>query len=217
MSNDRPAGWYPDGANTGQQRWWDGNQWTAQVSAPYQGGVGSTLRAPEGTSPNTVHIWLIVLLFVLSILASYYYLATFDFRGYMQASMSVALSGSTGAGSLEMLQYLFTPGYFILLGLSFLAYVGTIVLALLDAKALEARGVPKPFPWALSFIPTYGSLVYVIGRSVVARRRTGSGMAPMWVFLALFVASIIGSFVISFFMFADMMNAIAYDLPLYEY
>jgi hypothetical protein len=29
-----PAGWYPDPANPGGQRFWDGNAWTHDVSGP---------------------------------------------------------------------------------------------------------------------------------------------------------------------------------------
>src|SRR3954468_13297307 len=29
-----PAGWYPDPSGSGQQRYWDGQQWAAPVQAP---------------------------------------------------------------------------------------------------------------------------------------------------------------------------------------
>ena len=78
--------------------------------------------------------------------------------------------------------------------LSFVAYAATVALAFFDTKALEARGVVRPFHWAFSFIPNYGSTVYVIGRSIVARRRTGSGMSPMWVFIIMYVVTLIATF-----------------------
>ena len=50
--------------------------------------------------------------------------------------------------------------------------------AYLDWRELGRRGVPKPFHFAWVFL---SSGVYPIGRSVVVRRRTGKGIAPMWV------------------------------------
>jgi hypothetical protein len=44
--------------------------------------------------------------------------------------------------------------------------------------------VPKPFHFAWVFL---SSGVYPIGRSVVVRRRTGAGIAPMWVTIGVLV------------------------------
>jgi hypothetical protein len=38
--------------------------------------------------------------------------------------------------------------------------------------------------------------VYVIGRAVVAKRRTGAGLAPLWVFIGLEVVAFIVSLVV---------------------
>jgi hypothetical protein len=105
-----------------------------------------------------------------------------------------------------MFGYILTPAYFVLLIIGFLAYAGTVLLAFFDGKALQARGVQRPFHWALAFIPSYGSMVYVIGRSVVARRRTGSGLAPMWMYLVAFVLGIVLSIVVSLGATANMMS-----------
>jgi len=51
--------------------------------------------------------------------------------------------------------------------------------------------VPNPFHWAWIFFAVIGAPVYMIGRSVVVRRRVGSGLAPMIVNLALVVASFV--------------------------
>ncbi|MEV7023964.1 DUF2510 domain-containing protein [Kitasatospora sp. NPDC093558] len=54
MSNSTPPGWYPapgpDGT-PGQERWWDGNAWTAEVR-PLQGGAAQVADAPtQGWQP----------------------------------------------------------------------------------------------------------------------------------------------------------------------
>ena len=39
-----PAGWYPDYVKAGQQRYWDGEQWTGYVYVPAEAGGGSQRR-----------------------------------------------------------------------------------------------------------------------------------------------------------------------------
>jgi hypothetical protein len=160
----RPAGWYPDDTNYGQQRWWDGNQWTAQVSDPYQGGQGYDMRAPAGTSPYTSQIWWIVGIYVAMSLIGIGYV-------YVAFAVPTALSGSN-------------TGIVPTLGLSLfglLGWIAAILLAASDGRELRSRGVTRPFHWAFTCIPSWGPTIYIIGRSIVVRRRTGSGVAPMWV------------------------------------
>ena len=206
MTDVTPAGWYPDSTSPGQQRWWDGTQWTEHVQVPYVvGAAGVALKAPEGTSPHTVQIWLIVGLFLLQGIASLVWLASFDWSGYTSSSLDSSLGGSYTNPYAMM----FTPGYLATMALSFVVYAATVALAFFDTKALEARGVVRPFHWAFSFIPSYGSTVYVIGRSIVARRRTGSGMSPMWVFIIVFVVTLIATLIATFTGMASMM----YNFP----
>lgn len=209
MTDATPAGWYPDATIPGQQRWWDGTQWTEHVQAPYVAGSAyAALKAPEGTSPQTIHIWLIVGLFALQGIASILWLATFDWAGYMDASMSVGLGGAYSNPYAMM----FTPSYFALIALSFVSYGLTALLAYFDSKALQARGVQRPFHWAFNFIPSWGSVVYVIGRSIVARRRTGSGTSPMWAYIAVFAVVLIATLVVTFAGMASMFS----DIPSYS-
>lgn len=209
MTNTAPAGWYPDAANPGQQRWWDGTQWTDHVQAPYVAGAAyGALKAPAGTSPNTIHIWLIVGLFALQGIASVIWLGAFDWTGYMNSSMEATFDGSYASPYAMM----FTPSYFALLGLSFVSYGLTALFGHFDVKTLASRGVQRPFHWAFTLIPSYGSLVYVIGRTVVVRRRTGSGMSPLWAYIAVFVVVMIAMFVA---MFAGM-GAMFSELPSYS-
>ncbi|WP_201423156.1 hypothetical protein, partial [Xanthomonas perforans] len=62
----------------------------------------------------------------------------------------------------------------------------TVLFAFLDWRQLRARGVDRPFHWAFSFfVLVIGSgLVYIIGRGVILRRRTGSGLGPIWAAVA---------------------------------
>jgi hypothetical protein len=163
MSIDRPPGWYPDDVNHGQQRWWDGNQWTAQVAVFSPTGFAPALPAPGGTSPYTLQIWLIVAIYFLVAIIQYpysiFYVPLLYFGDYLRPdAVHLTLSGLLGAAA-------------------------AVTLAFFDRRTLESRGVAQPFHWAFALIPLYGATVYIVGRSVVARRRTGLGLAPIWVHL----------------------------------
>jgi hypothetical protein len=160
-----PAGWYPDPHGGPTARWWDGTQWTDH-HAPIQQ-APEDLKAPEGTKTNTVWIWLIVFLPLLSYLSIF----TIDWNAYIQASIASPVGSITGA---------FQPGFILttLGGWGILAL--EVVFGYLDHRQLTRNGVPRPFHWAWSFL----NPVYPIGRAVVVRRRTGSGIWPMWASIA---------------------------------
>ena len=161
----KAAGWYPDESAPGQQRWWDGDAWTAQViGAPYQAVSTGYTGAPAGTSPYNRQIWAIVAIYavmsVISIGVVY----------WMFANLSLVISNEAAFLGME----------FGLAAVGLAAWIVTGFLAYSDQKDLAARGVDHPFNWAFVCIPSYGPTIYIIGRSVVARRRTGSGIAPIW-------------------------------------
>ena len=213
MTNDDSttpaAGWYPDPAGTSRTRWWDGTRWTENYSAPAaqaaatpwstptgtggqaptaDGGAASAYpamqpygaapapKAPEGTSPSTPYIWLIALLPVVTLILSVAQLSTID-------QMIANASDPNGP--------LFTTTDLLTTGVSLLLAAATVVFAFLDARTLAARGVPRPFHWAWSFFALLSAPVYMIGRSVVVRRRVGSGLAPMFVNLSLILLGFI--------------------------
>lgn len=175
-------GWYPV-AGTTQQRWWDGTKWTEHVHDPATAWTGGVLKAPEGTNPNTVWFWLLAV-------------------GAPVLQAALLLLESAWLGSISnlafedpqaMIQAEFSPSYFAIFGLGWL-FVGLFVVgSALDFRTLRARGVPRPFHWAWAFL---GVLVYAIGRSVVVRRRTGTGMTPLWVFIALNVVVFVVAIVV---------------------
>jgi hypothetical protein len=92
----------------------------------------------------------------------------------------------------------FSPAYLLVLLSGWFVYAVSIVFGLLDWRELKARGIPKPFHWGWSFFVLLVGwpAVYVIGRTVVAKRRTGAGLAPLWVFLGLEVLTFIVSLVV---------------------
>lgn len=171
-------GWYPDQSVSGQQRWWDGTQWTEHVQAPYDPAASAlALKAPEGTKTGTAWIWLIVLLPLLSIGS----LFLIDIGGYMQSM--VANPGSP----VNVLSIYTSPGYLVAVGLGFVIYGLQVFFASRDVHELTQRGVQRPFHWAFAFL---GGMVYVIGRSVVVKRRTGGGLAPLWGTIAVYLVSV---------------------------
>jgi hypothetical protein len=163
-----PAGWYPITPGSSQLRWWDGTQWTEHEHM-LSLSSGQPLSAPAGTNPNTVWVWIFAL-FPLAQLAEIPLISALYSRIF-----AVGLSDPTATSTAE-----FAPdsGYFAIQGISLFLFAVYVVLAVLDYRSLRARGVPSPFHWAWTFL---GSLVYIIGRTVVVRRRTGAGMAPMWI------------------------------------
>jgi hypothetical protein len=177
------AGWYPTSPGSPQLRWWDGTQWTEHFHTLGQADA-SALRAPEGTSPYTSWIWIFAVLPLLQ-------LAELPFLSHLYSVIfSAGLSDPTAVSRIE-----FSPdsGYFAIQGIGLVLYAIYVVLSALDYRALKLRGVPRPFHWAWAFL---SSLVYIIGRTVVVRRRTGSGMAPMWVNIAAFVVATVATFAV---------------------
>jgi hypothetical protein len=69
---------------------------------------------------------------------------------------------------------------------------GTVVLAFFDWDALSRAGVTRPLHWAWSFFTIANlSLVYVIGRSIVAKRNRAGKYGPAWLSGTLLFATIV--------------------------
>jgi len=190
-----PAGWYPDPSGSGQ-RWWDGGRWTDYATpldpptyAPY--GTEVQARVADGTPVDTVWVWLIVTVPYVTLIPFF----LFDFEGYMLRSMTDPMA--------QVRMYL-DPMYLTASALGWLMYGAAVWFAYLDDAALRKLGYARRFHWAWAFL---SSFVYVIGRSVVVKRQAGHGSAPMWVAIALSVATLIGMFVWSGVIVANLMNA----------
>ena len=178
-----PAGWYPDPSNSGRSRWWDGTQWTdtyadAAGQPQYAAIQEAATRAPEGTSPYTLFTWPLALLPILGLIFDVVHIAI----GGIDADIENATSMSGSQFSV----------FDLVSGIAgWVVIILSIVLALLDYRALRDAGVPRPFHWAWSFFSIFSAPVYMIGRSVIVRRRTGSGLTPMFVNLGIIAASFI--------------------------
>ncbi|MEQ1737853.1 MAG: hypothetical protein ABL886_15780 [Rhodoglobus sp.] len=157
-------------------------------------------KAPPGTKTGTVWIWLIVLLPLVSISS----LFLIDVTGYMQA----ILTNPTSFAALFSLYV--SPGFLATVGLSLLLYVLTVIFASRDVKVLTERGVPRPFHWAFAF---FGPVVYVIGRSVVVKIRTGQGLAPLWGVVAVFGVSMIVSLIWTFWLTTTIYTMVPTVVP----
>jgi hypothetical protein len=177
-SSSPPPGWYPDPAGTPRRRYWDGRAWTeffADGAAGAAGGAVQQPRLPEGTKVDTVFIWVLVLLPLLSLIAFLFW----DLDGYLRRQ----IEDPRGAAVAQFAD----PGYLLFQAVGWLAYAATVVLAVLDWRALKRLGVVRPFHWAWAFLP----IVYVIGRAVVLRNRVHAGLAPLWTYIAVYVVVIV--------------------------
>lgn len=193
------AGWYPDPDNSQRWRWWNGTAWTENYSdpqataaaapaaatppaaqmnaAPYNYSANAaTLTAPAGTEWSTGWIWLIVLMPLVSMFSIF----AIDARSMFSVDVMTDPTAMMGA--------IYSPGYFVVLALGWIIYALSVWFSYLDWRELGRRGVPRPFHWAWSFLQ---SGVYPIGRSVVAKRRIGRGISPMWVTIGVLVLSFV--------------------------
>ena len=212
-SNLPPAGWYPDPAGSGRTRWWDGRTWTEQFAetaqpvayaaapqpysnAPYAG--QPIPRAPEGTSPYTPFIWALAFLPLIDLIWSIVQISG--------DSLAIQMNAVTDPDAP-----LYTATDFIGFGLSTLTFGLGILFVILDYRALVAAGVPKPFHWAWGFFLLIGMPVYIIGRSIVVRRRTGSGLAPMIVNLAILATSFVLAAIVAIILTQSIIDTIPFS------
>ena len=170
------------------------------VSAPHPyspATPAAALRAPDGTDPYTLWIWLILAIPVVQTLPIFF----IDWTSFIDAS----LADPTGLGAYSVL---FSPAYLVLIAFG---WVGTGLMfwfAYLDWRELQRRGVPQPFHWAWIFLTLAVSYaVYTIGRSVVVKRRTGHGSAPMWITIATIVAGLVVGIWVTVVIFQGLFDA----------
>jgi hypothetical protein len=259
-----PAGWYPDPADPGRTRWWDGTRWSEHTSpaatsaappvppaapaapavprdgeyapghpaavsgAPAAGstpayGAPAYAAAPSwpsaapavasgpsapGADTNTLWIYLCILASTLPILTLFF----IDWNGYLRA-MVLLESGDAAASSQAAAALMQWTGGILAISLLSYLFIGlSIVFAWLDWRELKKRGVARPFHWAFGFLALVISIgVYIIGRTVVLKRETGSGLTALWVWLA----SIALSIAVSIFWFVGFWQQMMLIVPTY--
>lgn len=156
------------------------------------------LTAPAGTKVYNVWIWLVIFVPYLTLP----FLFTFDLAGYVADMVN-----STSAASVGVELQMMTSPAFLLLSLGgWITSAAAVLFSWLDWRWLTAAGVPKPFHWAYGFISLAGYPVYAIGRAVVTRRRTGQGIAVMWVTIAALVVSFLIAIVWSVALMASILS-----------
>jgi hypothetical protein len=190
------AGWYDDPAGSGQKRWWDGTQWSEHLHDPSLEVYGVVAKpvVGAGTPVYNPYIWLIVLLPLISTAA----FASYDMAGYMRDSL-------TGGNSVSAM---FNPSYLLLTALGWGLYLVTALLAYFDWKRLTRDGYVRPFHWAWAFL---SSTVYIIGRSVIVKRRSGRGLLPIWIMIGVFVIATVVAVVKISDMFAVMFSTFQFS------
>lgn len=199
-----PAGWYQVDAALPQQRYWDGTAWTeyfhdpAAVTAPVAAtGVRAPgLKAPDGTNPTTVWFWITAASPALAIV------------GFIPTAIYLGNAVSTVTDPSQLAAQQFSVAGILTTLTGFVALAAYILFPILDSRQLVKRGVPSPFHWAWSLAALIVSspIVYVIGRTVVVKRRTGSGLAPLWLFIALQLIAWIVGLIVAIAFIAAVLN-----------
>ncbi|MGV8912407.1 MAG: hypothetical protein ACOH14_07305 [Rhodoglobus sp.] len=202
-SSSQPTGpgWYADPSGRGGKAWWNGSAWAPSEYVPAGGQPSQPFTAPPtaaarpqyaqvaparsaGASPYTWQIWIIVLLPFLPLIG----LSLIDPTTLILAAYDPTLVYSD-------------PGYIMVIAGTWIAYIGTIVLAFGDVRSLKRRGVDRPFHPAFIFL---GPLIYSIGRSVVVKRQLGWGLTPIWASLGVWFVSGVASILLTLNLLSDI-------------
>lgn len=201
------AGWYQDPNDDNSMRWWDGDGWTdhTQAIAPAQ----ASQRATGGTSSSAGGDWVSnytedeLALYTGKPLeqsvASHTGRTVLEFTGTVPDWRRDRTSATTGSVWLLALMPVLVAGIelaWLLVGAGMglppmalaavvpIVALFTILFAVVDARALRARGTAAPSAWWILL----GPLVYLIVRAAVVRRSGASGVAPLVVHLIISAA-----------------------------
>lgn len=185
QTSQTAPGWFPDPSGGPGVRWWDGQSWTQHMSDSAAQLTSPSIEPRQvspGTPRYTPHIWIIVAIPVVWVLLEIF-LNTNGYRIYSALAPTIGSLADYTGPSILLLQQLSI----------WVAYGLAVMFAFFDRRVLLRRGFDRPFHWAWAFL---GSVVYVIGRSVVVRRRSGGGLVPMWVSLGIHVVFAIGAIMV---------------------
>ncbi|WP_341954353.1 hypothetical protein [Salinibacterium sp. TMP30] len=193
-------GWYRNPNGGVGKEWWNGSSWgmgeyvpapaphslqtpsapapthsagnTAAYASPPRSVARSLTSSERELSPYTWQIWAVSLLSLVPYLSAAYI-----------TSFSIALDPNDLSPEAQF-SVVTSPVYLAAFGGYWFVFIANFFLAYADGKKLERRGVPYPLPWGLI---VFGSLLYVIGRTSNVKRYIGTGLAPLWVAIAVVV------------------------------
>jgi len=188
-------GWYPDPSGSSMKQWWTGTEWTGQRYDPALEAYGATppAFAGRGTTVDNTLLWAIVLLPIASLIAQ------------MQFDTTAYLARSLGSDTPVV-----DPMYVLIQLLGFGILAASIVMAFLDYRRLSRLGVARPFHWAWTFLY---SGIYVIGRTVIVRRRVGGSLKPVAVWAGLLAITTIVSVAKAFAAMSELGPALTGSVP----
>ncbi|MBM7412777.1 hypothetical protein JOE38_002600 [Clavibacter michiganensis] len=128
-------------------------------------------QVPASTSPYTWAIWVLAALPVVSIVLA----LNVDYSSALEVNPRGPRPDALVASALSSL-------------VQFLVWGGSVALAFVDWRDLTRRGIARPFHWAWAFVPVVGG-VYLIGRSIIVRRRIqgapANALSPIWLWVGL--------------------------------
>ncbi len=169
---------------------------------------------------NTVWVWLIVALPLVSVLTLFLFDWKSQLEQFLYAAVLAEQGGYSSSSSSTMVNFSLNTTLFSI-GMSVLGLVLgglSVLFAFLDWRQLRARGIVQPFHWAWAFfvfIVTAG--VYVVGRGIVLRRQTGNGLGPIWGFIAVTVVSIVTASLWVIFLLRDFFAVMEQLMYTYSY
>jgi hypothetical protein len=152
-------------------------------------GYGPTVlpKAPPGAKVYNLFIWIIVALPIVSIILNL--LSVSSIEPVLESILKQAQANPGASTTVPTVTT--TPWEVVAEIVGLLITAATIVLAYFDWRALKAQGIARPFHWAFAFIAFITPLVYIIGRSIVVRRRAGHGLLPMWISIGVVVVGFV--------------------------
>lgn len=210
-----PAGWYP--GPDGRPWWWDGRAWTpgSDVDASVVQSPADRPRVPDGTAVHTPWMWGIVAIAAAGLVQTVVLL--FAVSRYFQELFAAVIGqlSRTDQGpdavfrlSADMVGFFANPWFILTASLGWVLLAASVVFAYFDRAALLRRGFVRPFPWPWALL----GIVYAIGRSVVVWRQSGRGLSVVWVYGAIYLATILVSIGWSFWFSVWMTNEMTRQL-----
>lgn len=166
----RRPGRYPHRTGLWRLQWWDGTGWTGYFRhSPPTDRSSSRPAANPQTAAYTPHLWVVVLLPVVSLVL------------LMNWYPVVAYIIEDGKATAFDAPAMITVPLILLIASGWIVYGISVVLVYFDWQRLRRDVLDRPYHWAWAFL---GAPVYVIGRTAILRQaEPRAGLAPVWVLI----------------------------------